>query len=61
MKCDAVRTKIEEWKIKKMINSEEYFFLLASLIETIDKYANTAVVYGAFLKDLKEGLENRSL
>jgi adenine-specific DNA-methyltransferase len=28
--------------------------LLASLIETIDKYANTASVYGAYLKKLKK-------
>jgi adenine-specific DNA-methyltransferase len=54
MKCDAIRTKIEEWKREELINSEEYFFLLTSLIETIDKYANTASVYGAFLKNLKE-------
>ena len=37
-----------------MINSNEYYFLLATLIESIDKYANTASVYGAFLKQLKK-------
>lgn len=30
-----------------------YFFLLASLLESSDKLANTASVYGAFLKHLK--------
>jgi len=54
MRCDAVRSKIEEWKKDKFITDEEYYFLLATLIETIDKYANTASVYGAFLKQLKK-------
>ena len=54
MKCDAIRTKIEEWKEKKLVTENEYFFLLASLIEAIDKVANTASVYGAFLKQLKK-------
>lgn len=52
-RCDAIRQKIEDWKKNKLINENEYYFLLASLIESIDKYANTASVYGAFLKKLK--------
>ena len=52
-KCDAIRITIENWRKKNLIDSSEYFFLLASLIEAIDKYANTASVYGAFLKQLK--------
>jgi len=54
MKCDAIRQKIEIWKNKKLINDDEYYFLITSLIESIDKYANTASVYGAFLKQLKK-------
>lgn len=53
MRCDAVRQKIEEWKKAELINADEYYFLLASLLESIDKHANTASVYGAFLKKLK--------
>lgn len=53
-KIDGVRVKIEEWKKKKEISDELYFFLLASLIESADKVANTASVYGAFLKQLKK-------
>lgn len=56
-KCDAVRQKIEAWKNKKLINEAEYFFLLASLIESVDKLANTASVYGAFLKSLKKSAQ----
>lgn len=56
-KCDAVRQKIENWKNKKLITDGEYYFLLASLIESIDKSANTASVYGAFLKQLKKSAQ----
>ncbi|WKZ25383.1 MAG: DNA adenine methylase [bacterium] len=58
MRCDAIRQKIEDWKIKKLISSDEYYFLITSLIESIDKYANTASVYGAFLKKLKRTAQN---
>jgi len=54
MRCDAIRQKIGNWKNKKLIGNDEYYFLLASLVESIDKYANTASVYGAFLKKLKK-------
>lgn len=53
MRCDAIRQKIELWKNKKLVNEDEYYFLITSLVESIDKYANTASVYGAFLKKLK--------
>ncbi len=52
-KIDAIRMKIEEWKNAKEIDKQEYTFLLASLIESADKVANTASVYEAFLKHLK--------
>jgi len=53
MRTDAVRMEIEKWKTRKLVTDDEYFFLLTSLIESIDRYANTASVYGAFLKHLK--------
>ena len=34
-----------------------YYFLLCSLIESADKHANTASVYGAFLKHLKKSAQ----
>lgn len=52
-KCDAVRQRIEQWHDSEMINEDEYWFLLATLLENIDKVANTASVYGAFLKQFK--------
>ena len=52
-KIDAIRIKIEKWKNKKLINQNEYYYLLACLIEAADKVANTASVYEAFLKEMK--------
>jgi adenine-specific DNA-methyltransferase len=53
MKCDAIRLEIESWKKQNLISDYEYFYLLAILLESIDKVANTASVYEAFLKNYK--------
>ena len=47
---DAMRQEIEEFKDDENL----YFFLLASLLESADKVANTASIYGAYLKHLKK-------
>lgn len=57
LKCDTIRLQIWEWRDRDVINEDEYYFLLASLIESIDKVANTASVYGAFLKKLKKSAQ----
>ena len=53
-KCDAIRIAIEEKYKANLISENEYFFLLGSLINSIDKYANTTSVYGAYLKKFKK-------
>ncbi len=53
-KIDAVRIQIKKWKQNAKISDDEYFFLLASLLESADKVANTASVYGAYLKHIKK-------
>lgn len=53
-KCDAIRVKIEEMHSNGTLDDNSYYFYLASLVNSIDKYANTASVYGAFLKHLKK-------
>ena len=53
-KIDTIRTHIEKWHKDKDIDDNLYYFLLASLIESADKVANTASVYGAFLKHVKK-------
>lgn len=57
IKIDSIRTQIKIWRNEQYINNEEYFFLLASLLESADKVANTASVYGAFLKHLKKSAQ----
>lgn len=52
-KIDAIRTKIENWKRIKTIDESTYFYLLCALLESVDEIANTASVYGAYLKRIK--------
>lgn len=52
-KIDAIRLQIKDWKENSTISEDLYFFLLASLLESADKVANTASVYGAYLKHIK--------
>lgn len=56
-RIDAIRQRIEEWKIKDEINEDEYFFFLSTLLENADAVANTASVYGAYLKQLKKSAQ----
>ena len=56
-KCDSIRVEIERLKDNGEINQKQYYHLLASLINSIDKHANTASVYGAFLKQMKKSAE----
>ena len=56
-KIDAIRQQIAAWKTNNKISINEYHFLLASLIESADKVANTASVYGAYLKKIKKSAQ----
>lgn len=50
-KIDAVRTQIEQWKNNNLINENEYFVLLACLIESVPFFANILGVFAAYKKD----------
>jgi adenine-specific DNA-methyltransferase len=50
LRIDFIRQTIESWKQNKLINEDEYFYLLAGLIEAIPFVSNIAGTYGAFLK-----------
>jgi adenine-specific DNA-methyltransferase len=52
-KADAIREFIETEYKENRININQYNFLLASLLVSIDKVANTSSVYGAYLKQYK--------
>ena len=58
-KCDAIRMEIDTLYKNRNITDNQYYYLLASLINSIDKYANTASVYGAFLKHIKKTAEKQ--
>ncbi|MFA5233502.1 MAG: DNA adenine methylase [Sulfurimonas sp.] len=58
-KIDTMRTKLKEWKESEKIEDNLYYFLLASLLESADKVANTASVYGAYLKHLKKSAQKK--
>lgn len=53
-KIDAIRSKIEDWYQAAEISENQYYFLLATLLESADRVANTASVYGAYLKHIKK-------
>lgn len=53
-RCDAIRQEIERLRVAGEISENEYWWYLASLIESVDKVANTASVYVSFLKHYKK-------
>ena len=52
-RCDGIRTQLEAWRDEGVLTEGEYYYLLASLIVAMDRVANTASVYAAYLKRLK--------
>lgn len=50
IKIDGMRLKIEELYTQEVLEENEYFFLLASLLESITKVSNTSGTYEAFFK-----------
>lgn len=56
-KIDAVRFYIQELYNSETIDEDCYFFLLASLLESSDKVANTASIYASCLKELKKSAQ----
>ena len=56
---DGIRNEIERKLQTKEINDDQYYWLIASLIEAADAVANTASVYGAFLKQFKKTAQQK--
>lgn len=50
IKIDIIRITIEKWRKDSLINDDEYFYLLASLVSAVPYVSNIAGVYGAYLK-----------
>jgi adenine-specific DNA-methyltransferase len=52
-RCDAIRAALDFLLAQKHIGEDEYYYYLTCLLNSIDKVANTASVYGAYLKHIK--------
>lgn len=50
IKIDGIRIAIEAFYQNNLLNENEYFYLLASLIESVTKVSNTSGTYEAFFK-----------
>lgn len=50
LKIDIIRITIERWYRSGLLNEEEYFYLLACLINAVPYVSNITGVYAAYLK-----------
>ncbi len=50
VKIDIIRLTIEDWRTTGLLNDNEYFYLLACLINAVPYVANITGVYAAYLK-----------
>lgn len=57
-RIDAIRQQLTAWRTAGSVTEDAYYALLAMLLEAADKVANTASVYGAFLKHLKRSAQS---
>jgi adenine-specific DNA-methyltransferase len=49
-KIDAARDELETWRRAGRVGEDNYFLLLAAIIEGADRVANTAGVYASYMK-----------
>lgn len=49
-RIDYIRANIEQWKKGELISENEYYYLLATLIEGVPFISNITGTYGAYLK-----------
>lgn len=56
-KCDAIRQHLNLLLAQARLSTMEFYFLLASLIQSTDRVANTSCVYGAYLKQWKQSAQ----
>ena len=50
-KIDVIRLTIEKWKTENLIDEDEYYYLLCSLLNAVPFVANITGVYSAYLKE----------
>lgn len=49
-RIDAVRHRLQDWRVAGLVSDDEYFMLLAALLEGADAVANTTGIYAAYMK-----------
>jgi adenine-specific DNA-methyltransferase len=49
-RIDGIRTQLHDWHAAGAITDDEYYILLAALLEAADAVANTTGVYAAYIK-----------
>jgi adenine-specific DNA methylase len=49
-RIDGIRTQLHDWLAAGAISDDEYYILLAALLEAADAVANTTGVYAAYIK-----------
>ena len=59
MKIDAIRQEIERLYQNRQIRQAEYIHCLASLLDSIDRYANTTAIYSSYLKTLRTSAQRK--
>lgn len=50
VRIDFIRKTIEAWKKENLLTEQEYYYLLAGLIESVPSVSNITGTYGAYLK-----------
>ena len=50
IKIDIIRMQVEDWKKNGLLNDDEYYYLLAALINAVPYVANITGTFGAYLK-----------
>ncbi len=49
-RIDAIRVQLHEWRATAAISDDEFYIVLAALLEAADSVANTAGIYAAYIK-----------
>lgn len=49
-RIDAIRRKLHEWEAAGLVTEDEFYVVLAALLEAADSVANTTGVYAAYVK-----------
>lgn len=59
LRIDFIRQTIENWHREKRLSDNEYYYLLAGLIEAVPFVSNIAGTYGAYLKHWDKRANNK--